>query len=523
MDVRSWTEFRRAPTDLAKTAAFELGPLTIDPSIRRIEGNGRSEILEPRVMRVLVALGEIPGRVLSRDELIELCWDGQLVTDNAITRVISLLRHALEDLSGGAVHLETITKVGFRVVVEDANALPEALARPPSDGQADPFRKRKWTRRAAAVGVLGIGAGAALAYVNRDTLALAFTGASPAELYRRGQAAQKSGEFGSVRQALALYKKAVTIDPNYAPAWGALALIYRHPGQGPANFTESPTSQPQLIRSAAERALALDPNNVDAKLALIMMYPKFRRWQDWETRLRVLVSEYPNSALVHIVLGLLLTEVDRFQEALDHLRKGVALDPTMVAVWGKLAMALHEGRRDQEAQMTLDRAFVRFPKDSWLWNVRYWILIGAKRYAEAAAFVRDPDSLPDVMGKENVDLNAKLADALATGKADEKTAADLFCTACKTIESAPMVVPLMAACGAENLAFEMLEAYFLGGVMQGIHFPPPGAADQRLSFMLFAPQVLAWRDDPRYARLLQRIGLEDYWRASGQQPDFRRT
>jgi DNA-binding response OmpR family regulator len=81
---------------LARSAAFSLGPLTIDPSTRQITDDGRSQTVEPRVMRVLVALGEKPGQVLSRDELIELCWDGQLVTDNAVTRVISLLRHALE-------------------------------------------------------------------------------------------------------------------------------------------------------------------------------------------------------------------------------------------------------------------------------------------------------------------------------------------------------------------------------------------------------------------------------------------
>jgi DNA-binding winged helix-turn-helix (wHTH) protein len=258
MDAKSWTEFRRPATDLARASAFALGPLTVDPSTRRINGNGRSETLEPRVMRVLVALGEIPGRVLSRDELIELAWDGQLVTDNAITRVTSLLRRALDDLSGGAVRLETITKVGFRVVVEDAGSLPKTFSDSPGDADDIPFWKRKWTRRAAALGLLGVGVSAVVAHVYRDQLALAFTNDSAAELYRRGQIAQKSGEFGSVRHALNLYKKAVTIDPNYAPAWGALALIYRHPGQGPANFTESPTNQPQLIRSAAERALALD-------------------------------------------------------------------------------------------------------------------------------------------------------------------------------------------------------------------------------------------------------------------------
>jgi DNA-binding winged helix-turn-helix (wHTH) protein/Tfp pilus assembly protein PilF len=521
MDVRSGTEFRPASTDLAKAVAFALGPLTVDPSTRRIDGCGRSETIEPRVMRVLVALGQVPGQVLSRDDLIELCWDGQLVTDNAITRVISLLRHALDNLSEGAVRLETITKVGFRLVAE--NTAPPLAKQP---GQADaahaaPFWQRKWTRRAAVVGTLGFGAGAALAYVNRDSLALAFTNASPAELYRQGQAAQKSGGLGSVRHAMNLYKKAVTIDPNYAPAWGALALSYRYPAQGPANFTESRTSQPQLIRSAAERALALDPSNIDARLALITTYPGFRRWQDQEAKLRALLDHYPNSALVNNALAMVLTDVDLFGEGVAHFRKVVAIDPELVVAWGQLAMALHIARRDQEAHVTLDQAFVRFPKHPWLWNVRYWILIGAKRFADAAAFVRDPESLPDVMGREGVELFGKLADALAAGKTDQTTSDDLFCAACKSIESAPMVVPLIAACGATDTVFAMLEAYFLGGVVKGLQFPPPSAVDQRASFMLFAPAVLALREDPRYARLLQQIGLENYWRVSGHQPDFR--
>jgi DNA-binding winged helix-turn-helix (wHTH) protein/TolB-like protein len=128
MEIRPWTAAHSPATDLAKAAAFTLGPLTVDPSTRQINGEGRSETVEPRVMRVLVALGEKPGRVLSRDELIELCWDGQLVTDNAITRVISLLRHALDDLSGSAVKIETIKKVGIRLVVEPAARRTDSAA-----------------------------------------------------------------------------------------------------------------------------------------------------------------------------------------------------------------------------------------------------------------------------------------------------------------------------------------------------------------------------------------------------------
>ncbi len=112
--------------DLARIAPFGLGPLVIDPPSRRISCGTSSAMLEPRVMRVLVALGETPGRVLSRDDLIASCWDGRIVGDKAITRAISLLRQAIDELGDGAVRIETIAKVGFRIVVnsEPVNASP---------------------------------------------------------------------------------------------------------------------------------------------------------------------------------------------------------------------------------------------------------------------------------------------------------------------------------------------------------------------------------------------------------------
>lgn len=124
-----------AAKNLASALPFQLGPLAIDPASRRVGVIGRTEMLEPRVMRVLVALGEASGGVVTRDDLIELCWDGQIVTDNAITRVISLLRHALNDLAGDAVQLETIAKVGYRLLVahtDDRVIIPvEATAATP--------------------------------------------------------------------------------------------------------------------------------------------------------------------------------------------------------------------------------------------------------------------------------------------------------------------------------------------------------------------------------------------------------
>ena len=43
-------------------------------------------------MQVLVALAQARGRVITRDELIERCWGGRIVGENAIDRVISRIR-----------------------------------------------------------------------------------------------------------------------------------------------------------------------------------------------------------------------------------------------------------------------------------------------------------------------------------------------------------------------------------------------------------------------------------------------
>lgn len=126
MDIARQTPSHPGTADLTKVASFALGAMTVDPPARTIAAGKRSEILEPRVMRVLIALGEKPGRVLSRDDLIEQCWDGQIVGDKAITRAISLLRHAIDHLGANGVHIETIAKVGFRLVdgVVAASAAP---------------------------------------------------------------------------------------------------------------------------------------------------------------------------------------------------------------------------------------------------------------------------------------------------------------------------------------------------------------------------------------------------------------
>lgn len=100
--------------DLAREPDFEVSPLQVRPSMRRVDVAGTCETLEPRVMQVLVALFQRQGEVVARDELVQRCWGGRTVGDDAISRCVSRVRKlgALH----GAFSLETIARVGYRLV-----------------------------------------------------------------------------------------------------------------------------------------------------------------------------------------------------------------------------------------------------------------------------------------------------------------------------------------------------------------------------------------------------------------------
>ncbi len=102
--------------DLAKTESFELGPLSIQPRLLTVSSTDESATLEPRVMQVLVLLASNAGDVVDRDLMIEQCWDGVIVGDDAIQRCIGRLRRLASQLSG--FEIQTIPKIGYRLLRE---------------------------------------------------------------------------------------------------------------------------------------------------------------------------------------------------------------------------------------------------------------------------------------------------------------------------------------------------------------------------------------------------------------------
>lgn len=99
--------------NLAREPEFALGGTAVQPASREIVFDGARETVEPRVMQVLVALARRRGEVVTRDELIEQCWEGRIVGEDAINRCLAKVRRLTERMRG--VTIETIPRVGYRL------------------------------------------------------------------------------------------------------------------------------------------------------------------------------------------------------------------------------------------------------------------------------------------------------------------------------------------------------------------------------------------------------------------------
>jgi DNA-binding winged helix-turn-helix (wHTH) protein len=66
--------------DLAGEPDFALGSLKLRPSTREVVYGEAGEIVEPRLMQVLVVLARRRDHVVARDVLVEMCWGGRAVS-----------------------------------------------------------------------------------------------------------------------------------------------------------------------------------------------------------------------------------------------------------------------------------------------------------------------------------------------------------------------------------------------------------------------------------------------------------
>jgi DNA-binding winged helix-turn-helix (wHTH) protein len=94
-----------------------LGTACFDPVACEIFYQGRVVHLQPQVRSVLLCLVKHSPDIVERQTFFEEAWNAKLVSDESLTRCISVLRKNLNNYECPFL-IETIPKVGYRLKIK---------------------------------------------------------------------------------------------------------------------------------------------------------------------------------------------------------------------------------------------------------------------------------------------------------------------------------------------------------------------------------------------------------------------
>jgi tetratricopeptide (TPR) repeat protein/TolB-like protein len=233
------------------------------------------------------------------------------------------------------------------------------------------------------------------------------------ELYLQGRGyLQRYDRLESLDSAMAVLEKALARAPDYAPAWAGKAevsLRLFNLGKEPRLLADARESAQHailldenlvparvtmgLIELAAgrhaeavanlEKAIALEPGDVDAVRELANAYDAAGRMQEAEARLRHAIELRPNYWAAYKDLGLFYHRHGRIEDAIPPLKNVIDLTPDNYMGYANLAATYLRLGRYAEAAAMLERSLALSPTAqaySNLGTVQYF----QKQYREAA-------------------------------------------------------------------------------------------------------------------------------------------
>jgi TolB-like protein/DNA-binding winged helix-turn-helix (wHTH) protein/Tfp pilus assembly protein PilF len=296
----------------------------------------------------------------------------------------------------------------------------------------------------------------------------------------------------NLNKAIAHFQNAIAEDPNYALAHVGLADGYNALGIVQIGAM-SPQDARRLAQQSATKALALDPTLAEALTALA--YVKHYNW-DWigaEQDFKRAIDLNPNYANAHNFYAGFLMSRGRIEESIAESTRARDLDPFSLSISAQRGFLLENARRYDEAIEQL-RSVIAMDANHYQ---AHWFLghtyAANKQFEQAVA-----------ASQKAVDLSERAPGALgmlglAYGLAGEKDEANKILNELLELNKHRYVTPaalvnVYIGLGEKDQAFNWLEKAFQ-------------ERSNYLAYLKVFPLLDPLRSDPRFARLVQRVGL----------------
>jgi serine/threonine protein kinase/tetratricopeptide (TPR) repeat protein len=291
-------------------------------------------------------------------------------------------------------------------------------------------------------------------------------------------------------KGLVYTRLAIEADPAYAEPYAVLAYVYSML----AHFgTLVPADAFPKARAAALRALEIDETFAGAHFSLAVVH-LLHDW-DWsaaETEIQTGLQLAPNDAAGHFAYGEWLTAMGRFEEAMVELERALDLDPLSTPISANLASAYSFVRQHDRALEQIRKTVELDPSFTAAQTLLSLLLSRAGYFDDAVAEAQK------CLSPDGSDLRCKTILGVVyavAGRTEEamRIAAEL--------ENQPQLLKLTSglphiygALGDRDRALRWLEEAYEARVTN-------------LVFVCRAPELESLHGDPRFEKLLCRIGL----------------
>jgi serine/threonine-protein kinase len=290
--------------------------------------------------------------------------------------------------------------------------------------------------------------------------------------------------------AIQNFKNAIDLDPHFALAYSGLGACYANRVMKGIGDAEDYT----LAETAFSKAFFYDPNVVEARVLMVMIYMGRGEKKKARAEIELLQKQFPNDAALYFVKGVMYRLDGEYDESLHAWDKLVRLDPAAraVAAYNRARIFIYKGEYDK-ALAELEKGERVEPDHPMLKIFRATAYYFQGRIDEALSIMADVlEDHPEMDG-----IRPLYAEFLAgAGRSDEARAQltdEALNAARSDHDTAFWVGSTYSLLGEKDLAFKWLNKAIKLGNENRPHFEHSKNLDPI-------------RDDPRFAELMAKIG-----------------